>query len=116
MYCSWFSFEIESMQFEWAVKHAPPRRVGGVNSRIQKLYHVCCQEKWTNNSPLAKYVPYECLKVIKNKKPNHFILENVKGLITIDGGKTFDSIIKEIKNLSCGMENIKYKRLWYPTK
>lgn len=52
-----FHSKIESMQFEWAVKHAPPRGVGGVNSRIQKLYHVCCQEKWTNNSPLAKDVP-----------------------------------------------------------
>ena len=52
-----FRTKIEAMQFEWAVKHAPPRRVGGVSSRIQKLYHVCCQEKWTNKSPLAKEIP-----------------------------------------------------------
>lgn len=52
-----FRTKIEAMQFEWAVKHAPPRRVGGVQSRIQKLYHVCCQEKWTSRAPLAKEVP-----------------------------------------------------------
>ena len=52
-----FRTKIESMQFEWAVKHAPPRGVGGVKNRIQKLYHVCCQEKWTTRAPNAKEIP-----------------------------------------------------------
>jgi predicted GIY-YIG superfamily endonuclease len=52
-----FRTKIESMQFEWAVKHAPPRGVGGINSRIQKLYHVCCQEKWTTRAPIARDIP-----------------------------------------------------------
>ena len=32
-----FRTKIESMQFEWAVKHASPRGFGGINRRIQKL-------------------------------------------------------------------------------
>ena len=52
-----FRTKIESMQFEWAVKHAPPKGVGGVASRIEKLYYVCSQEKWTARAPNAKDIP-----------------------------------------------------------
>ena len=52
---------------------------------------------------------YECLKVIKNKKPNYFVLENVRGLITIDGGKTFESIIQSLENLK--IYNVEWKVL-----
>lgn len=54
-----FPSKIEAMQFEWAVKHAAPRNVGGIAARIKKLYHVCCQERWTTRSPLAKDVPLQ---------------------------------------------------------
>ena len=47
------------MQFEWAVKHEPPRNVGGIKSRIKKLYSVMNKERWTSNSPLASDVPLE---------------------------------------------------------
>ncbi|NCY26811.1 MAG: DNA (cytosine-5-)-methyltransferase, partial [Alphaproteobacteria bacterium] len=42
---------------------------------------------------------YECLRVIKNKKPMIFILENVIGLLSIDGGKTFKTILRELERL-----------------
>lgn len=48
-----FRTKIEALQFEWAVKHT--KRIKG--SRIQKLYKVCCEEKWTSKSPLAKEIP-----------------------------------------------------------
>lgn len=35
---------------------------------------------------------FECLETIKHTKPKIFVLENVKGLITNNGGKTFDTI------------------------
>ena len=54
-----FPTKIEALQFEWAVKHEPPRNVGGVQARIQKFYKVLCKEKWTTNSPLAETVPLE---------------------------------------------------------
>jgi predicted GIY-YIG superfamily endonuclease len=52
-----FRTKIEAMQFEWAVKHAPPRNVGGITSRIRKMYTVCCREKWTSRAPMANDVP-----------------------------------------------------------
>jgi len=40
-----------------------------------------------------------CLEVIATKMPYFFILENVKGLVTIDNGDTFSTIIKELTAL-----------------
>ena len=54
-----FPTKIEALQFEWAVKHEPPRNVGGIHSRIQKFLKVLCKEKWTSKSPLAETIPLE---------------------------------------------------------
>lgn len=54
-----FQNKIQALQFEWAVKHEPPRNVGGIKSRIKKLYSVMNKERWTTNSPLASDVPLE---------------------------------------------------------
>ena len=45
------------MQFEWALKHIPPRNAGGINNRIKKLFTLLNKEQWTNNSPLAETMP-----------------------------------------------------------
>ena len=37
---SGFQDKIQSMQFEWAVKHVAPRNAGGITNRIKKLYEV----------------------------------------------------------------------------
>jgi DNA (cytosine-5)-methyltransferase 1 len=42
---------------------------------------------------------WECLKVIKKKLPKVFILENVKGLLSIDEGETFKEIIKSLDRI-----------------
>ena len=34
---SGFPTKIESLQFEWALKHVPPRNAGGITNRIKKL-------------------------------------------------------------------------------
>ena len=48
------------MQFEWAVKmHEPPRNVGGIDSRIEKIKKVMNKERWTSKSPLSSEVPLE---------------------------------------------------------
>ena len=52
-----FQNKIQAMQFEWAVKHVPPRNSGGLHRRIQKLHTVCCKEKWTSNSPDSSTIP-----------------------------------------------------------
>jgi predicted GIY-YIG superfamily endonuclease len=52
-----FRTKIEAMQFEWAVKHVPPRNAGGVINRIKKLYIVCSKEKWTSKAPFSREIP-----------------------------------------------------------
>ena len=54
---SGFPTKIESMQFEWALKHVPPRNAGGIVNRIKKLFILCNKEQWTSKSPLAETMP-----------------------------------------------------------
>ena len=54
---SGFQTKIQALQFEWAVKHCAPKNVGGINSRIKKLYEVLKRDKWTSRSPLSCDVP-----------------------------------------------------------
>jgi len=54
---SGFKTKIQSLQFEWAVKHHPPRNVGGIVSRLKKLHEVMLKERWTSKSPLSTTVP-----------------------------------------------------------
>lgn len=42
---------------------------------------------------------YHYLKVIKALRPKYFVMENVKGILTKDGGKIKDQIIKEIRSI-----------------
>jgi len=54
---SGFPTKIESMQFEWALKHVPPRNKGGLKNRIKKLNILLNKERWTSKSPLAETMP-----------------------------------------------------------
>jgi predicted GIY-YIG superfamily endonuclease len=54
---SGFQNKIQSLQFEWAVKHQAPRNVGGIESRLKKLKEVMAKERWTSKSPPSKDVP-----------------------------------------------------------
>ena len=54
-----FQSKIQSMQFEWALKHVPPRNVGGIQSRIKKLYSLLNKPHWTSKSPEASSVPLQ---------------------------------------------------------
>ena len=48
-----------------------------------------------------------CLKVIRNKKPKIFILENVKTLVTLNNGKYFNEILDILNSLN--LYNIHWK-------
>ena len=54
---SGFPTKIEAMQFEWALKHVPPRNAGGIVNRIKKLYILCNKERWTSKATLAETMP-----------------------------------------------------------
>jgi len=51
---------------------------------------------------------FEACRILKNTKPKYFVAENVKNLLKIDEGKTFNIIIKELEK--CGYK-VKYKIL-----
>ncbi|PAK21370.1 hypothetical protein CJJ23_02410 [Mycoplasmopsis agassizii] len=42
---------------------------------------------------------FEIARILKDKQPNAFILENVKGIINHDGGKTLETILNIINDL-----------------
>lgn len=50
------------------------------------------------NDPRGTVV-FKCIEYICTKRPKYFILENVKGLLSIDHGETFKQIINELKSL-----------------
>lgn len=43
---------------------------------------------------------WSCVKYIETHRPKWFVLENVKNLIHMQGGKVFESILKELSKLS----------------
>ena len=50
---SGFDNKIDTMRFEWAVKHCSPKSMKGITNRIKKLITVLNRERWTSKSPLA---------------------------------------------------------------
>lgn len=52
-----FQNKIQTLQFEWASKHVPPRNAGGIENRIKKLYQLLNRDFWTSKSPEAWTVP-----------------------------------------------------------
>ena len=52
---------------------------------------------------------YHYLKVIKALRPKYFVMENVKGILTKDGGKVNDRILREIRSI---VDDIKMPQLY----
>lgn len=71
-----FQDKIQSMQFEWAVKHVAPRNVGGIESRIKKLIYILNKEKWTSKSPIANEINLTLEWIQNDYRPNDISLPN----------------------------------------
>lgn len=69
-----FPTKIESMQFEWALKHVPPRNAGGMKNRIKKLLILLHKEKWTSKAPLSETIPLTIEWVDNSYRPDEFCL------------------------------------------
>lgn len=78
---SGFHDKIQALQFEWAVKHYPPRNAGGIINRIKKLIGVLNKERWTSNSPEAKdvylTVTFNETVDVEKQVPNYVLIEEV---------------------------------------
>ena len=47
---------------------------------------------------------FKIARILKVKRPKHFVLENVKGLLSHDNGRTFKTIISTLVELGYGVE------------
>lgn len=47
---------------------------------------------------------FDIARILDYKRPRHLVLENVKGLLTHDGGKTFSTILKVLADLGYRVE------------
>ena len=72
---SGFHDKIQALQFEWAVKHCPPRNAGGIYNRLKKLIEVLNKERWTSKAPEAKEV-YLTLTWLKAHNLEEYNLPN----------------------------------------
>ena len=62
------------MQFEWALKHVPPRNAGGIKNRIKKLQILLHKENWTSKSPLSETMPLVIEWIDQSYRPDNFSL------------------------------------------
>ena len=69
--------KIQSLQFEWAVKHYPPKNAGGIINRLNKLICVLNKEKWTSKSPEASNVPITITWFEKHNIGDYFLPDYV---------------------------------------
>lgn len=69
-----FPTKIESMQFEWALKHIPPRNAGGIINRIKKLKTLFYKTKWTSKAPYAATCPLVLEWIDKKYRPDDYEL------------------------------------------
>ena len=76
--------KIQALQFEWAVKHCPPRDAGGIINRLKKLIFVINKEKWTSKSPESSTVPLTITWLEKHNIGEYSLPDYVTELINID--------------------------------
>lgn len=48
---SGFDSKTQALQFEWAVKHQPPRNAHGTANRVKKMVEVLNKKQFTSNAP-----------------------------------------------------------------
>ena len=47
---------------------------------------------------------FECFKILRAKQPKYFLFENVKGLLSHDGGKSMERICEELCGCGYGID------------
>lgn len=56
---------------------------------------------------------FDIARILKDKRPRHLVLENVKGLLSHDGGKTFRTILGVLSDLGYRVEWQVLNSKWY---
>ena len=52
-YISGFKTKNDALKFEWALKHVKPKKLGGIENRVDKLFKLIYKKYWTKNSPCS---------------------------------------------------------------
>ncbi len=60
--------------------------------------------KFRNVEDTRNQLYLEMLRIIKDKQPKWFIAENVKGILSLDGGKVFEMILQDFKEAGYHVE------------
>ena len=86
-FVSGFKSHRQVLQFEWMLKHMPPKNMRGIYGRAIKLIGLVSRVKWTKQSPLANTVPliifcvgrkfFEIIEKHRRKLPAYISLEKV---------------------------------------
>ena len=73
--------KIQALQFEWAVKHYPPRDAGGIINRLKKLICVINKPKWTSKSPDSFTVPLTITWIEKHNIGEYSLPDYVQEMV-----------------------------------
>ena len=60
-------------------------------------FSICGKQQGLNDTRGTLF--FEVARVLKDCQPRYFLLENVKGLVSNDGGRTFNTILKVLSEL-----------------
>lgn len=60
-------------------------------------FSICGKQQGLNDTRGTLF--FEIARVLQDKKPQYFLLENVKGVVSNDGGRTFNTILKVLSQL-----------------
>ena len=65
-----FNNKIDCLRFEWAVKHAAPKKATGIYNRIKKLIKTLNKEYWTRQSPSSEGYPLNIIWFKSEYRPS----------------------------------------------
>ena len=75
--------KIQALQFEWAVKHCPPRNAGGIVNRVNKMVEVLNKERWTSKAPLSASIPLKITWIGTTHIASYTLPEHVRETILL---------------------------------
>lgn len=115
--CIWFS-EIDKYAIKTYNKHYPKHKNYWDITKVDTSnlpsfwillggspcvsFSLTWKKKWFDDNNWKLFFDY--IKILKEKQPNYFIFENVRGVLTNNKWKTFETIINE------------FDKVWYKTK
>ena len=90
----------------WRPTAAPPRRYCH-DSRSAKLLSTAGKQKGFSDPKGRGNIFFHILDYIEKQRPKMFILENVKGLVTLEGGKYLKAILAKLHSIGKPVQGVR---------